>query len=122
MKKFYIDIDKKWGVVFAYDIKAHNLHEVGSWLEALGATDGEIKRAQETIMRINTGFTYSNPDLRMSVTCISCASDESQWWDTVIHEIDHIQDAVAEYYGVPLGTEDAAYLQGYIMRQLVNYP
>lgn len=36
------------------------------------------------------------------------------------HEIDHLQEAVMEYYDVKPGTEDAAYLQGYIMRAIVK--
>lgn len=43
-----------------------------------------------------------------------------QWWDMLDHEIDHLQDAIMEYYGVQSGTEDAAWLQGYIMRLIVR--
>lgn len=56
----------------------------------------------------------------MSVMCIGDATDEDQWWDTLSHEIDHLQDAVMQYYDVKPGTEDAAWLQGYIMRLIVK--
>ena len=56
----------------------------------------------------------------MSVMCIGDATDEEQWWDTLSHEIDHLQDAVMQYYDVEPGTEDAAWLQGYIMRLIVK--
>lgn len=56
----------------------------------------------------------------MSVMCISDATSLEQWWDTVSHETDHLQDAILQYYDVKPGTEDAAYLQGYIMRAIVK--
>lgn len=56
----------------------------------------------------------------MSVMCIGDATSMEQWWDTLSHEIDHLQDAIMEYYGVQSGTEDAAWLQGYIMRLIVR--
>lgn len=120
MKKHYIDIVGKWAFIFAYDIDVDDLEEVGDWLEALGADEEEILRASRTILRTNTGFTYSNRRLRMSVMCIGNASDIAQWWDTVNHEVDHLQSAILRYYDVDYGTEDAAWLQGYIMRQIVR--
>lgn len=52
--------------------------------------------------------------------CIGKATDEPQWWDTVNHEIDHLQDTIMRYYDVAQGSEDAAWLQGYIMRKIIQ--
>jgi hypothetical protein len=69
---------------------------------------------------VNNGFTYSNSDLRMSLVVVSDATDESQWWDTLVHEIRHITDNICEYYDVPLKSEAAAWTQGYIMRKMID--
>lgn len=120
MKKHYVDIAKKWAFVFAYDIKWKDLGEVGEWLEALGSDEEEIDEAQELLTKWNKGFTKSNSGLRMSVMCIGKATDEPQWWDTVNHEIDHLQDTIMRYYNVGQGSEDAAWLQGYITRKIIQ--
>ena len=120
MKARYIDIVKKWAFVFAYGIGEDDVEDVGDWLEALGASRREIARACRMILGTNKGFTYSNSDLRMSVVCISRASSREQWWDTVAHEVDHLQTAILDYYHVEPGTEDAAWLQGYLVRQIVK--
>lgn len=120
MKKHYVDIAGKWAFVFAYDIKWKDLGEVGEWLEALGSDEEEIDEAQELLTKWNKGFTKSNSGLRMSVMCIGKATDEAQWWDTVNHEIDHLQDTIMRYYDVGQGSEDAAWLQGYIMRKIIQ--
>lgn len=120
MYKHYLDIVGKWAFVFAYNIKEEDLDEVGEWLKALGAKPREIRRAQHLLMKPNKGFTFSYSGLRMSVMAVGDATSLEQWWDTLDHEIDHLQDAVMEYYGVEPGTEDAAWLQGYIMRLIVK--
>lgn len=72
------------------------------------------------ILGTNKGLTYSNTDLRMSVMCISHTSSKEQWWDTLAHEVDHLQNTILDYYDVEPGTEDAAWLQGYLMRKIVE--
>lgn len=120
MKKHYIDIVGKWAFIFAYDIEEKNLGEVGDWLEALGAKQSEIYRAQEVLMGVNTGLTFTSQNLRMSVMCIGDADSDAQWWDTVVHEIDHLNNAIIRYYDVEHDSEEAAYLQGYIMRKIID--
>lgn len=120
MFKHYLDIAGKWAFVFAYRIEEDDLAEIGEWLKALGARPREIRRAQRLLRKLNKGFTFSYSGLRMSVMCIGDATSLEQWWDTLSHEIDHLQDAIMEYYGVDPGTEDAAWLQGYIMRLIVK--
>lgn len=120
MKKHYIDIVGKWAFIFAYLIEEKDLGEVGDWLEALGSSDEEIYEAQHLLMKLNKGLTKSNSNLRMSVMCIGNATSEAQWWDTVNHEIDHLQGRIMNYYDVEAGSESAAYLQGYIMRKIIE--
>lgn len=120
MYKHYLDIVGKWAFIFAYNIGEDNLDEIGEWIEALGASRKEIKRTQRLLQTPNKGFTFSKESLRMSVVCIGNATSLEQWWDTLSHEIDHLQDSIMQYYDVEAGTEDAAWLQGYIMRLIVK--
>lgn len=120
MKKHYIDIVGKWAFVFAYDIGEDDVDEMGDWLEALGAGRKEIERACDVILRENKGFTYSNPDLRMSLMCISRVTSIDQWFDSMSHEVDHLQWEIMQYYDVDPGTEEAAWLQGYIVRMIIK--
>lgn len=120
MKKAYIDITGKWAFIFAWDIGYKDVDEIASWLRALDATRQETRKACRVILGQNHGFTFSSQEQRMSVMCISKATDMPQWLDTIAHEVDHLQDAICRYYDVDPGTEDAAYLQGYIMRGITK--
>ena len=118
MIKHYVDIDGKWAVILAYDIGRDDLDEVSAWLDALGANEREIARARRVAMATNSGFTFSDPTLRMSVVCVSQATSPDQWWDTMVHELKHVQSHVCQHYHVAEDSEDAAYLIGYLMRQI----
>jgi hypothetical protein len=120
MYKHYLDIAGKWAFIFAYNIGEENLDEVGEWIMALGAKPREIRRMKKLLRRLNKGFTFSSSSLRMSVLVVGGATSMEQWWDTLSHEIDHLQDTIMDYYDVEPGTEDAAWLQGYIMRLIVK--
>jgi hypothetical protein len=120
MTKHYIDIDGAWAFILAYDIELGDLDEIASWLEALGSDEESISKACRVALGTNSGFTFSSEDLRMSVMAISNASSVEQWLDTLAHEIDHLQGTICRYYDVELDTEEAAYLQGYIMKMCVS--
>ena len=113
-----MNIADKWGVVVAYDITLGDADDIASWLDALGCGDAAIRRAIRTALSINSGFTFSNPDLRMSLLCVSNATGADQWWDTMVHELKHVQSHICDHYGVPEDTEDAAYLIGFLMREV----
>ena len=118
MTKHYIDIVGKWAFVFAYDIKDGDQEEIGEWLRALGCTERQVRKACRVAVSMNSGFTFSRPELRMSVMVVAPASSEEQFMNTLVHEIDHLQAAICEYYDVAPGTEEAAYLQGYVMQRV----
>ena len=120
MIKRYVDIDGAWAFILAYNIELRDLDELASWLEALGSDEESISKACRVALGTNSGFTFSNNDLKMSVMAISNASSVEQWLDTLVHEIDHLQKTICDYYDVALGTEESAYLQGYIMRMCVR--
>lgn len=120
MKKYYVDLKGDWAIVFAYDIEMLDLDKIVDWLEELDADDEDIRKACETIMKWNTGFTYNNEKLRMSLVCIGRSTSVEEYMNTLSHEIDHVQEAVCSYYDIPLGTERAAYLQGDIMAGLIH--
>lgn len=54
----------------------------------------------------------------MSIVCIGKATNTSQFVSTAIHEAKHVQSHICAYYEVEEDTEDAAYLIGYIVKQM----
>lgn len=113
----YLEIKGYWGVLLCFDFDERDAYDMAAYMESFGLSDWKIDEALDVLLdNYNTGMTISSFSTRMSLMFISDADSVEQWCDTLAHEIDHVQDAICEYYGVPLGSERAAWLQGYIAR------
>lgn len=116
MRKHYVDVDGYWGVVLCYGFNTLDMDEMAGIMDSFGMDDGQIREAMRVLFGINCGMTISRNDITMSVVFIGEASNMEQFFDTLAHELDHVQDAICRFYDIRHGTEDAAWLQGYLMR------
>ena len=120
MENKYIDVGKKWGVVVNYDYDLMDYDEMWAIMRSFGLTSKNANKALKILSNYNTGMTITNDYLKMSTIFISKASTPSEWWNTAIHELKHVADAIISYYDVEWDSEDAAYLTGYMTKKLVE--
>ena len=116
----YKDIGGYWGVVFCYGYDERDYEEIEEILYTFGLDTDNARRSIDILSDPNTGMTVSLPKLKMSVVFISRATSREQWVDTIMHEADHLQASILDYYGIRQGSEEAAYLQGYIARKTTS--
>ena len=114
MLRDYLDIDRHWGILAYYDALPSDFAQLAPILREFGCPEAEIGRAYHTIHRTNKAFVFTAPWARMSVMVVGRVTHPSQFLNSLLHEFDHLQDAILQYYQVAHGTEDAAYLQGYL--------
>ena len=120
MENKYIDVGKKWGVVVNYGYNLMDYDEMWAIMRSFGLTSKNANKALKILSNYNTGMAITNDDLKMSTIFISKASTPSEWWNTAIHELKHVADAIISYYDVEWDSEDAAYLTGYMTKKLVE--
>lgn len=113
----YIDVDGAWGILFCYDYSRKDFDRMRAIMESFLLPEYKIIEAMDVLRKKNTGMTISNSATTMSVMFVSPATSYSQFADTIAHELDHVQDAILRHYGVEHGGEEAAWLQGYLMRK-----
>jgi hypothetical protein len=117
----FIEIpEEKWGCLLVWDFDVLDYDDIWAICKTFGMSDKNIRKALSILSAYNTGMTVSNPDIRMSVIFVSSATSPSEWWNTAVHELKHTADAIIRYYGVDWDGEDAAYLTGYLTKQLVE--
>lgn len=68
----------------------------------------------------DTGFTYTDFTKKQSIVGISYSTSEEEFFNTVVHEIKHVQSHICKYYNVKEDSEDAAYLSGYIAQRMIR--
>ena len=121
METRYIDIpNKKWGVVVIYDFDHSDSDDLAAIMGSFGMNIRNTNKALNILSNFNTGMAVSKDSLRMSAIFVGNATSASEWWATAIHELKHVADAIIDYYGVDWDSEDAAYLTGYMTKELVE--
>ena len=122
MKQAYLRFPRnEWGVAVVYDFDTYLEHDVMvEQMRSFGMTIRNAEKALSILSRYNTGMAVSNETLKMSAIYISDATSVEQWWDSAAHELAHVVTAIIDAYDVPYYSEDAAYLTGFLMRQLVK--
>lgn len=122
MKQTYLRFpNNEWGVVVCYDFDVeHEYEEMYEQLRSFGMSPYNIRKSLRILSNYNTGMAVSNDILRMSAIYISKATSMSEWWDSAQHELAHVVVAIIDHYDVPYYSEDAAYLTGFLTKQLVE--
>ena len=104
----------RWVVDFIF---AHDGYDDEAVLAALYDIDAPLPVMQRAgrimeSMAYNRGFTFANPAIRRAVVVVGPTTSGHQFLNSLSHEIDHLSDQIAEYYGLRDSREATAYLTG----------
>lgn len=122
MIKSTIDVDGYWKVILFVNVDYNRFDVIESALTDILAPIKVIDRIYDKISyEYDSGVTFTNSDYRTSVVCINKATSREELINTISHEADHVQNAICEYYDVPLDSEDAAYLIGYLVSKFYKH-
>ena len=119
MIKSTIDVVGYWSIVLFVDVDYDNFDIIESTLTDILAPISVIDEIYDKISyKLNSGVTFSNSEFKTSVVCINKTTSKEQLINTISHEADHVQAAICDYYNVPLDSEQAAYLIGYLVGKM----
>lgn len=119
MIKSTIDVAGYWSIVLFVDVDYDKYNIIESALTDILAPISVIDEIYDKISyEYNSGVTFTNPDYRTSIVCINKATSREELINTISHEADHVQDTICKYYNVPLDSEQAAYLIGYLVGKM----
>lgn len=111
--------DRDWWVMATIGIQGEeDLDEVYKALAASGSPEDEARKACRVLSRKNSGYTFSHLDGHFTLLFASAATSADELYDTIAHEVKHAVEHISNYYGVDPKSEQAAYLQGELSKQL----
>ncbi len=113
--KFHISTTRyHWDLVVFLCVEPKEFDDVIAALRDLGASEEILERVWSNLERgsKNEGFTFSVPGKRSSVMMISETTSAAEAMNTIVHEIRHLTDDIAQSYHVALTGEEVAYLAG----------
>lgn len=89
-------------------------------LKSIGADMDIMSKAYRNLrsVELNTGLTYVSPWNRETVIVVSRSTSAEEYFNSIVHEIAHAGVYTCDALGIDLKSEQAAYFQGGLARDL----
>lgn len=120
-QKIYLE-QWQWTVYAYYSVGHYYTEEIMERLVQIGCTETNIRRAYRNLSsgHVDTGLTFSNPKRRISVMVIGYASSGGEFFNSLLHEMRHLEEHILNASGVEPYGEPVAYLIGDLAKEV--YP
>lgn len=111
-----------WEVMLFYNARPCDTSYIMRVLWQNGIAPENYWEAQQTLRsgRPNEGLTYNNPRTRTSIIVIGHVSDVWELIDTIEHEGRHLVQGICNAYRIDPNSEEAAYMEGGLFKQIVK--
>ena len=112
----------RWIVEFYFATDGYDVDELLDRMYDFGASVSTMRQAMELMEsgRMNTGFTFVNPNDYVAIIAIGPSDDGAEFIDSLVHEVHHLSVAIAKGLGVDLEGETPAYISGDSARELAQ--
>lgn len=108
-----------WKVIVYYNLDYNFFSIVENDLYNYGATSSTIAKIYDSLYSKEAkALTYSNFNRHISIVIFNKHSSKEDYINSIIHEAEHIKQAILQEYGVLDEGEDAAYTIGYIVMRM----
>lgn len=113
----------QWKVYAYIAVSRYYTEEIIDRMASLGAAKNNIADAYSNLMsgRLNNGLTYTNPKERATVWVVALTSSASEFINSFVHEIRHLEQHIANECGIEQNSEEVCYLCGDIADKLYPY-
>lgn len=114
MIHYEIYFDKyDWYVEVFILLEKQNPNNILKAVKNAGGSEKVLNASYASLMEdYNSGFTYSNSELRKSIMVINRSSSMLEFINTYNHEKNHVEMHICEELNIDPYSEEAAYLSG----------
>jgi hypothetical protein len=119
MVKQVFDIDGYWEVIVYWNVDYSFFSDVEDELKRLGASDRQVKELYDTMVSGEAkAVTCNSVKKHRSVVLFNKYEDQMDFVNSVIHEAEHVKQAMLEAYQVEDKGEPPAYTIGYLVGKM----
>lgn len=113
----------RWKVRAYIAVSRYYTDDILNDMEALGASKSNLADAYRNLSsgQLNNGLTYTNSEKRETIWVVALTSSAREFMDSVVHEIRHLEQHIANECGIDENSEEACYLCGDIAYRLFPY-
>ena len=120
MFKRIININNYWKVIVYYNIDYNFFNYVENDLLYYGTPVESIKRIYHNMRTTAKAFTYSNNKYRVSIVGFNSHTNKYDYINSIVHEAEHVKQAMLAYYNIEDEGENAAYTIAYIATKMLQ--
>lgn len=117
-QQFYVE--HYWKVIIYYNWNDDFFFPVFKELKRIGFLSKEIKKIFHALKNNAKAVTCSNIEYHKSITLFNPHPSPQDYLDSIVHEAEHVKQAMLEAYQVEDKGEPPAYTIGYLLSQM--YP
>lgn len=101
-----------WRVYAYYVVTRPDAEEIIDALVNIGCSGVDLQRAYNNLTsgKLDTGLTYSNRDTRETVMVFAKTSNAKEFQQSYKHETGHLQDHIAQTFGINPHGEELQYI------------
>ena len=114
-----IHIESYWKVVVYFDVDYDLFYIVSDEMAGIGTSEGTIDEVYSNMSLGDAkGVTLSNLDKHISVVLFNEHSSYQDYLNTIVHEAEHIKQAMLKAYKVKDEGEEPAYTVGWVAMKI----
>lgn len=119
MVRQQFDVDGYWKVIVYYDLDYGLFHIVSDELKWIGFSDMDIKELYDE-MRWGKAMavTCSSYRQHVSIVLFNRHSSKEEYISSLVHEAEHVKQAMLKVYDVKDSGEPPAYTIGYLVKRM----
>ena len=112
-------IEKYWEVIVIYDLDYNLFFIIEELLKECEASSSDTDKLYNMMhSRKALAVTFSNTKLKRSIVLFNAHKTKQSYINSIVHEAEHVKQAVLHTYQVDDKGEDAAYTIGYIIGKM----
>lgn len=120
MIKHIINVSNYWEVIVYYNIDYNFFDYIVKDLKSYNTPVESIRRIYRNMTSTAKAFTYNNSYYKVSVVGFNIHSDKYDYINSIIHEAEHVKQAMFKYYNIKDKGENAAYTVAYIAMKMLQ--
>lgn len=114
------DVDGYWEVIVYYNINSDLFFPVSKELERIGLTSKTINEIYNALTSKAKAVTCSNSAYYTSIVLFRKHSSNADYINSIVHEAEHIKQAMLNKYQVGDFGEPPAYTIGYLVMRMYD--
>lgn len=109
-----------WRIRVYYAVDAYYPDEIADDLIRIGCRGEQLRTAVDNLWsgEVNTGLTYANEKEKRGVMVIGMASCGGEFFNSLVHEMQHILSYIARSEGLNPYGEDICYVAGELSSEM----